>query len=74
MGIPPAYPFQILAGSSNHQPGLAAGVAITSSNSIVSLPIYDPANPIATTGTSPVTILGFLQVFINGLDDHHTAM
>ena len=69
-GNPSAYPFQILAGSSNPQPGLAAGVAITSSNSIVSLPIYDPANPIATTGTSPVTILGFLQVFINGVDQY----
>jgi hypothetical protein len=69
-GNPSAYPFQILAGSSNPLPGLAAGVPITSSNSIVSLPIYDRANPIATTGTSPVTIVGFLQVFINGVDQY----
>jgi hypothetical protein len=69
-GIPTAYPFQILSGSSNPMPGLGTGVPITSSNSIVSLPIYDQANPIAGTGTSPVTIVGFLQVFINGVDQY----
>jgi hypothetical protein len=69
-GNPSAYPFQILAGGNNPLPGLATGVPVTSSNSIVSLPIYDPANPIATTGTSAVTIVGFLQVFINGVDQY----
>jgi hypothetical protein len=69
-GNPSAYPFQILAGSSNLLPGLTTGVPITSSTSIVSLPIYDQANPIASTGTSPVTIVGFLQVFINGVDQY----
>ncbi len=69
-GYPTAYPFQILPGSSNPLPGLASGVPITSSNSIVSVPIYDPANPIASSGTSPVTIVGFLQVFINGVDQY----
>jgi hypothetical protein len=69
-GNPSAYPFQLLSGSNNPLPGLAPGVPVTSSNSIVSLPIYDPANPIATTGTSPVTIVGFLQVFINGVDQY----
>ena len=69
-GKPSAYPFQILAGGSNPLPGLATGVPVTSSTSIVSLPIYDRANPIATTGTSPVTIVGFLQVFINGVDQY----
>jgi hypothetical protein len=68
-GYPTAYPFQILAGSSNPT-GLTSGTPVTASNSIVSLPIYDPANPIATTGTSPVTIVGFLQVFINGVDQY----
>src|SRR3984893_17572551 len=46
-GKPSAYPFQILAGGSNPLPGLATGVPVTSSTSIVSLPIYDRANPIA---------------------------
>jgi len=68
-GSPSSYPFQILAGSSNPT-ALTAGTPITASNSIVSVPIYDPANPIASTGTSPVTIVGFLQVFINGVDQY----
>lgn len=67
--LPAAYPFQIFAGSSNPA-GMTSGTAITASNSIVSLPIFDPANPIAPTGTSPITILGFLQVFINGVDQY----
>ncbi len=73
-GLPSAYPFQILSGSSTtgqwSKAGLASGTPVTSSTSIVSVPIYDPANPIATTGTSAVTIVGFLQVFINGVDQY----
>ncbi len=67
-----AYPFQILAGSGNPLSGLAGnpGNAITSSISVVSLPIYDSANNIAGGGTSPVTIVGFLQVFINQVDQY----
>ena len=67
--LPSAYPFQILAGSSNPS-GLTSRTPITASNSIVSVPIYDPANLIATTGTSAVTIVGFLQVFINEVDQY----
>ncbi len=63
-----SYPYKIKAGSSNPL-GLSTGSVITSSNSIVSFPIYDsaapPAPPIKGHGTSPVTIIGFLQVFIN---------
>ena len=65
------YPFQILAGTSNPllASGLASGSPITSSNSIVSLPIYDDgAVTIKPSGTTPVTIVGFLQVFINSVD------
>jgi hypothetical protein len=61
---------QILAGSSN--PTGISGL-ITASNSIVSLPIYDSANPnvINNNGsTTPVTVVGFLQVFINGVDQY----
>jgi hypothetical protein len=68
------YPFQILAGSNN--PLAIAKVAntgevITSSTSIVSLPIYDssvPA-PFSAGNTTLVTIIGFLQVFINSVDN-----
>jgi Flp pilus assembly protein TadG len=65
---PLTYPFQITAGAGN--PLSAQGVTglITTSNSIVTIPIYD--NTIGTlVGAQPqVTILGFLQVFINSVD------
>ena len=71
-GMPGIYPFQILSGGSNplSGTGLTAGSPIAASTSIVSVPIFDPANPIGGTGTSPVTIMGFLQVFINGADQY----
>lgn len=58
-------PYQIQAGTSNPLTGVASGSAISSSTSIVSLPIYDD-----TAGTPPpnVNIAGFLQVFINYVD------
>jgi len=70
-----SYPFQVLAGANN--PLVAAGAAssgdvVTSSNSIVSLPIYDSsaAGLVFTPGnTTNVTIIGFLQVFINKVDN-----
>jgi hypothetical protein len=50
--------------------GLVANTLITSSTSIVSLPIYDSSVPITFNPgtTTPVTIVGFLQVFINSVD------
>jgi Flp pilus assembly protein TadG len=55
------YPYQIKAGGSNP--------VIMSSNSIVSFPIYDDTQPLMVNGSNeaPVTIVGFLQVFINPL-------
>lgn len=70
-GYPSAYPFQILAGSSNPLGATLAGAPITNSNSIVSLPIYDQtqAGVILTSNTvTNVTFIGFLQVFINAVD------
>jgi hypothetical protein len=62
------FPFQIQAGLGN--PVISTAV-ITSSNSIVTMPIYDDVG----AGTFPtdqasvaVTIVGFLQVFISGID------
>jgi len=62
------FPFQIQAGFGN--PLVQAGVVnsgdtITTSNSIVTIPIYN-----GNGGTLPpqVTIVGFLQVFIEGID------
>jgi len=69
-GAPSAYPFQILAGTSNPLGVGLAGTPITSSISIVSLPIYDQTavpNPPGNS-TTAVTFIGFLQVFINAVD------
>ncbi len=71
-GPNPNYPFQIQVGSNN--PLLGAGVSsthlITSSTSIVSLPIYDSSTVVNQSGPSNVTIIGFLQVFINAVDKY----
>jgi hypothetical protein len=70
---PNAYPFQILAGSRNALGSGFAGTPISTSTSIVSLPIYDNGtigNPIRINSgtTTNVTFVGFLQVFINAVD------
>jgi hypothetical protein len=64
------FPFRIQAGSGNP---VVTNALITSSNSIVTVPIYDDtqgtANPVPfTVDQPPLTIVGFLQVFINGVD------
>jgi Flp pilus assembly protein TadG len=69
------YPFQIQAGANNPlvlaPGGLSANTLITSSTSIVSLPIYDQTSSvISQSGPNPVTIVGFLQVFINSVDQY----
>jgi hypothetical protein len=71
MGQPSAYPFQILAGRSSPlvTSGLRRGSPITSSTSIVSLPIYDDGAVTIRPGTTSITIVGFLQVFINSVDE-----
>jgi hypothetical protein len=77
-GVPPTYPFQILAGSSNPlvvSGGLTSGNQITDSSSIVSLPIYDQTTATLTkSGVTTVSIIGFLQVFINGTNSSNNAV
>ena len=73
-GRPVAYPFQILAGNKTPlvlQGGLPHDTPITSSNSIVAIPIYDSdAVTLSTANAAPsVTFVGFLQVFINAVDN-----
>ena len=74
-GPPYNYPFQIDAGTKSAlvtAGGLASGSQISSSPSIVSLPIYDNTAPpligTGSTGTIPVTVVGFLQVFVNSVN------
>ena len=73
---PSSYPYKIKAGSANLL-GVSTDSIITSSDSIVSFPIYDsapPAPPINGTGTSQVTIIGFLQVFINSVNSGNNSV
>lgn len=67
-----SFPFQIQAGSGNPlvKGGVvSSGSVITTSNSIVTIPIYDNTpNTNVLAGTQPyVTIVGFLQVFIQNI-------
>ncbi|MGC1448680.1 MAG: pilus assembly protein TadG-related protein [Candidatus Sulfotelmatobacter sp.] len=55
------FPYQIKAGANN--PVINTG-AVTSSRSIVTVPIYDGA-ALSAVNYPPVTIVGFLQVFVN---------
>ncbi|MGC1372194.1 MAG: pilus assembly protein TadG-related protein [Candidatus Sulfotelmatobacter sp.] len=60
------YPYQIKAGSGN--PLNVSGTVITNSNSIVTLPIYDDTQYTTNlAANSPITIVGFLQVFIQNV-------
>ena len=64
------FPFQIKAGFGS--PLVQSGVVnasdvVTTSNNIVTVPIYDGTLPLAAVAQPPVTIVGFLQVFINDI-------
>jgi hypothetical protein len=64
-----SYPFQISAGAGN--PLAPSNQIITASNSIVSLPIYDSLNNLPNGISQPqITIIGFLQVFVNSVDSN----
>jgi Flp pilus assembly protein TadG len=62
-----SFPFQVQSGTANpiSLSGVASGSAISSSTSIVTLPIYDSSGLLPAGQTPFVTIIGFLQVFIN---------
>jgi len=67
-----SYPFQILAGTSNLLvgSGVTTGTPITSSSSVATVPIYDDTKTVSSSGTTQVTIIGFLQVFIQQADPY----
>ncbi len=64
------YPYKIMSGTHYQIAALASTNTqiITASNSVVSLPIYDNAAGPLTTTQPTITILGFLQVFIDSVD------
>jgi Flp pilus assembly protein TadG len=76
-GTPPTFPFQILAGPGSPllqaTPPVSAGDIVTTSNSIVTIPVADFTG-VTLSGTQPaVSIVGFLQVFINSVDTTTTG-
>ena len=60
----PSVPFQVKAGTNNPQ----NGNLVTTSNSIVTIPIIDVTPPFPAAG-SPLKIVGFMQAFINQVRD-----
>jgi len=56
------FPYRIQAGTAN--PVISSGF-VTTSTSIATVPIYDDSTNLQPTNQPTVTIVGFLQVFIN---------
>jgi hypothetical protein len=70
-----SYPYKIKAGSANLL-GVSTDSVVTSSNSILSFPIYDSANT-DISGEYPtvsVPIIGFLQVFVNSVNSGNNSV
>ena len=63
-------PFQFLAGSKNPT-GVAAGTQIATSDSVVTVPLFDP--PAAGPLPSNVQVIGFLQVFVESVIGNGTV-
>ena len=63
-------PFRMFAGTKNPAipSGIAAGDQITTSDSLATFPIYD--NGVAAPPSGSLPIVGFLQIFINDVDDN----
>ena len=66
-GPPVTYPLQIAVGNNHPLAGtvLSANDLVTTSDSIVTVPVYEPVPPGNTAPVGSVTIIGFLQVFID---------
>ena len=59
-----APPFEYLAGAGNPIPGLATNDVMVS-NSLVTLPVFDVGPVPPTVPPNPVTIVGFVQLFLS---------
>jgi hypothetical protein len=59
---PPTAPFEFVAGSANPIPG-ASGNDVMVSDSLVTVPVFDTGSFVA--GNQAVTIVGFVQLFLN---------
>jgi hypothetical protein len=58
------FPFQMSAGGGN--PVITSGI-VSTSNSIVTIPVFDSSGPLGAGSQPSVTIVGFLQVFVDGV-------
>lgn len=70
-GGTPTFPFQILAGAGNSLVAarlLSANNFITTSSSIVTIPIAEFTGTLAGGTTNLVTVVGFIQAFITNVD------
>ena len=65
--LPISYPMQIEVGNNHPLAGtvLSANDPVTTSDSLVMVPVYDDAPGLGAAPVGPVNIVGFLQVFIN---------
>jgi Flp pilus assembly protein TadG len=64
---PLTYPLQISVGHNHPLAGtvLSANDLVTTSDSLVTIPVYDATGPTTPTSSTSVNIIGFLQVFID---------
>ena len=56
-----SFPFDLLAGSTHN--GIGAGTEISTSRSVVTIPVYD--STAVGKPVSPVTVIGFVQAFVD---------
>lgn len=61
---PPTAPFEFVAGSDNPIPGLATKDVMVS-DSLVTVPVYNSTATTCTAAPCTVTIVGFVQLFLN---------
>jgi len=61
---PPSAPFEFVAGNDNPIVGLATNDVMVS-DSLVTVPVFDVGPPPGTVPPNPVTIIGFVQLFLS---------
>jgi hypothetical protein len=60
-----SFPYEINAGSTHS--GVAGNPQISTSRSVVTIPVYDSGTGVAP-GTTGITVIGFVQAFVDGMD------
>lgn len=60
-----SYPFEIDAGTTHN--GVPSGIQVSTSRSVVTIPVYDSGAGVAP-GTTNVTVIGFVEAFVDSVD------